>query len=142
VPDVHVDSMILDDSNNLNLSYNNTRDDLVVSLAKYVNAVPDPIDLSEYLRIEDVVPDVHVSLVFDDDSDNINLSYNDTRDDLVVSLAKYANVLPDPVDLSVYLRIEDVVPDVHVNLVFIDYSDNLTLSYINTRDDLVVSLAK
>jgi hypothetical protein len=86
VADVHVDSMILDDSDNLNLSYNDTRDDLVVSLAKYVNDVPDSVDLSDYLRIEDVVTDVNVDSMILDDSDNLNLSYNDTRDDLVVSL--------------------------------------------------------
>jgi hypothetical protein len=100
VADLHVNLVFIHDSDNLNLSYTDARDDLVVSLAKYVNVVPDPVDLSEYLRIEDVVADVHVDSMILDDSDNLNLSFNDTRDDLVVSFAKYVNDVPDPVELS------------------------------------------
>jgi hypothetical protein len=37
VDDVHVNSMFLDDSYNLNLSYRYSRDDLVKSLSKNVN---------------------------------------------------------------------------------------------------------
>ncbi len=45
--------------------------------------------------------------------------------------------LPNPTDLSPYLTIEY---DVHVNLIFIE-NNQLTLSYIDDRDDIFVDLS-
>ncbi len=111
-------------------------------MARYVNVESEPVDLSPYLLIEDVVSDVHVNSIFIDESNNLNLSYTDARDVSVISLAKYVNVESEPVDLSPYLPIEDVVSDVHLNSIYIDETNDLNLSYTDARDDLVISLVR
>jgi hypothetical protein len=77
----------------------------------------------------------------------LTLSYIDDRDDIFVDSSQYID--GDPVDLTPYLLIENLPPqqdlsayqtvenDVHVNLILIE-NNQLTLSYIDDRDDIFV----
>jgi hypothetical protein len=127
--------MILDASNDLNLSYDDSREDLVISSSKFVNVDAETVDLSNYEQFEDlpeppklspcllienlpeppVLPpyqtienDVHVNSMILDALNNLNLSYDDSRDVLVISSSKYVNVDAEMVELSNYVQFEEL----------------------------------